>query len=220
MDRRIQQALDGELPVGQLTSAEREELAVCERAIAQAVAEVPDPGPAPDMSGAVMWRIAHEQLPAPAGLRLRQRLAAWPRALQWLVRPQSLTLRPVTALASIILVVAAVAAVSRSAAPPMMAATDVEAGDQLVQFRLGAPGVTEVALVGDFGGWSVRYPMEQVAPGVWATSLPLEPGVYDYAFVVDGGTFVLDPLAPSVADGFGGANSRLSVLAPERRVRT
>jgi 1,4-alpha-glucan branching enzyme len=80
--------------------------------------------------------------------------------------------------------------------------------------------VREVALVGDFGGWNIRYQMEQVAPGVWSTAVPLEPGVYDYAFVVDGTTWLLDPLAPAVADGFGGANSRLSVLPPDVRTRT
>jgi hypothetical protein len=45
----------------------------------------------------------------------------------------------------------------------------------------------------------------------------LEPGVYNYVFVVDGEAMRLDPLAPRVTDGFGGSSSRLAVLAPERR---
>jgi hypothetical protein len=48
-------------------------------------------------------------------------------------------------------------------------------------------------------------------------SVPLEPGVYDYGFVVDGSAVRLDPLAPRVADGFGGESSRVTVLSPEVR---
>jgi len=46
--------------------------------------------------------------------------------------------------------------------------------------------------------------------------VPLEAGVHDYAFVVDGEVWTPDPLATSVDDGFGGENSRLSLLPPER----
>ena len=47
--------------------------------------------------------------------------------------------------------------------------------------------------------------------------MALEPGVYNYVFVIDGKTLRLDPLAPRVTDGFGGASSRVAVLAPGPR---
>ena len=219
MNRRIQKALDGELPVAQLTAVEREELAACEHAIELAVNQMPDPGPVPDMAGAVLWRIAHAPAP-PQPRGVLGRLAAVLQPLGWLWRPRLVTLRPVSVLAVLALLAVSGLALFRYPVRPAATALQDQAANQLVQFRLGAAGVREVALVGDFGGWKVRYPMAQVAPGVWSTAVPLEPGVYDYAFVVDGSTWVLDPLAPAVSDGFGGANSRLSVLAPERRART
>jgi hypothetical protein len=38
--------------------------------------------------------------------------------------------------------------------------------------------------------------------------------VYDYGFLVNGQTWVPDPFAPTVRDGFGGVNSRLALVAP------
>ena len=65
----------------------------------------------------------------------------------------------------------------------------------MVQFRLGDAGAHEVALVGDFNGWHPEHRLHQVQPGVWAVDVALEPGVYNYVFVVDGTTWRLDPLA-------------------------
>jgi 1,4-alpha-glucan branching enzyme len=43
---------------------------------------------------------------------------------------------------------------------------------------------------------------------VWTIDVPLEPGVYQYAFVVDGAEWRPDPRAVShVDDGFGRENS-------------
>jgi 1,4-alpha-glucan branching enzyme len=72
----------------------------------------------------------------------------------------------------------------------------------------------QVALAGSFSDWQPAYALQQVAEGVWTIVLPIAPGVHDYAFVVDGEQWVTDPFAPQVDDGFGGANSRLTVLAP------
>jgi 1,4-alpha-glucan branching enzyme len=87
----------------------------------------------------------------------------------------------------------------------------------IVQFRLGDTQAREVALVGDFNGWRPQHQLHQVAAGVWSLDVALEPGVYHYVFVVDGKTLRLDPLAPRVTDDFGGASSRVAVLAPEAR---
>jgi len=221
MNRRVQRALDGELPVERLSAAEREEFAACQAAMAQVLAELAEPEPAPDLTGAVMWRITHP--PAEAYTPSPRRTALSPvlrQTLLWLWRPRAIQLRPAAVLATLALVLAGAFGYERARTP---AAPLVDFASQprlLVQFRLGAEGARDVALMGDFSGWETRYELEEVAPGVWSTTVPLEPGVYDYAFVVDGNTWTLDPLAPSVSDGFGGANSRLSVLAPELSTRT
>jgi hypothetical protein len=44
--------------------------------------------------------------------------------------------------------------------------------------------------------------------------------VHDYAFIVDGERWIADPMAPAVADGFGGLNSRIAVLPPDLAVRS
>jgi len=45
--------------------------------------------------------------------------------------------------------------------------------------------------------------------------VPLSPGVHDYSFIVDGNRWTPDPTAPARADGFGGMNSRIAVLASD-----
>jgi 1,4-alpha-glucan branching enzyme len=85
----------------------------------------------------------------------------------------------------------------------------------VVEFRLAAPDAGSVSLVGDFNAWQPVHQLRRVSDTVWSVSVTLEPGVYDYGFIVDGGTLRLDPLAPRVSDGFGGESSRLAVLAPE-----
>ena len=81
----------------------------------------------------------------------------------------------------------------------------------LVRFVLSAPEASRVALVGDFNGWSPEA--TALAPsavdGLWAVLVSLPAGRQEYAFIVDGERWVADPLAPSVADEFGGAQSVL-----------
>ncbi|HEX5727708.1 MAG TPA: glycogen-binding domain-containing protein, partial [Longimicrobiaceae bacterium] len=80
-----------------------------------------------------------------------------------------------------------------------------------VQFRLEAAGARDVRLAGTFTGWEPSVALRQTAPGEWTALVPLRPGVHDYAFVVDGTTWVADPHATRVDDGFGGKNSRISL---------
>jgi 1,4-alpha-glucan branching enzyme len=60
--------------------------------------------------------------------------------------------------------------------------------------------------------------MQESVDGVWTILVPLPPGVHDYSFIVDGERWVPDPYAPQVDDGFGGVNSRLTVLTPADRL--
>ena len=55
--------------------------------------------------------------------------------------------------------------------------------------------------------------LQQVSSGVWSVTLPLEPGHYEYMFVVDGQRWVGNPAAIEQADdGFGSRNAVLEVL--------
>jgi hypothetical protein len=80
------------------------------------------------------------------------------------------------------------------------------------QFVLVAPQASSVSLVGDFNDWDpARSPM-QTAHGVWATVVPLAPGRYRYAFLVNGVEWRADPGAPAARDDeFGTPSSVVTV---------
>jgi hypothetical protein len=86
-----------------------------------------------------------------------------------------------------------------------------------VQFTLRDVRAAQVALVGDFNGWSsAATPLEpgEVA-GTWSVTIPLSAGRHVYAFLVDGKTWMTDPRAQTARDlDFGRANSVLIVQAP------
>ena len=199
MADRIQRALDGELPIDTLTPAEREELQRARAIIGIALDPIRRLA-AIDVAPAVMRRVA----PRPGAVH--RAIAA---AARWLWSPRAMTLRPAYALSGALAIAAlCFTALDRPAAAP---------APVLVQFRLGDAEAHDVALMGDFNGWRPAHRLHQVASGVWTVDLALEPGVYHYVFVVDGKAWRLDPLAPRVTDGFGGASSRISVLAPAAR---
>jgi 1,4-alpha-glucan branching enzyme len=102
--------------------------------------------------------------------------------------------------------------------PELAPVVQTESGARLyVQFRLEAPGASRVELAGSFTEWQPEYQLREISPGVWTALVPLDPGVHDYTFVVDGERMVVDPYAPSVEDSFGGNNSRLFLPAPSGR---
>lgn len=212
MDDRIHQVLDGETSPDGLDLDERRDLAATEAAVSAALGALPQDGSV-DLASAVLWRV-REIEPVPAWLP-EPLIGAWlaaGRAVRWWWAPRAVQLRPAWGLAALLLLLVFPVAVPQWGGET---ATASAPGRMVVQFRLGLEGASQVALIGDFTGWDNRYALEQVSPGVWSVAVSLEPGVYDYAFVVDGERWTLDPLAPAVADGFGGENSRVAVLAPE-----
>lgn len=88
-----------------------------------------------------------------------------------------------------------------------------------VRFDLRLPTTArEVAIVGDFNGWDDKAtPMaSRATDGTWSARIALAPGRHVYAFVVDGQKWVVDPLAPQVADdGYGPANAIVVEGAPK-----
>jgi len=229
MDDRIQQYLDGHRAVDELTDAERLE---AER-LQALFAHVPDPAGVdgatlPDLAPGVLARIAaiegRSEIPdtgqggaevAPITDR-----GAMRRFGQWIWAPRQVSLRPGFALGLAAALALVMVPVVRSSAPTGPGIVDPAGGsgasaEVFVHFRLDAPGAASVRLVGDFTEWEPSLELHEVSPGVWTAMVGLQPGIHDYAFVVDGGEWVTDPLALEVDDGFGGTSSRLSILPPE-----
>ncbi|HEX2168309.1 MAG TPA: glycogen-binding domain-containing protein [Longimicrobiales bacterium] len=215
MNDRVHRALDGELAREDLTAEERSQAARVDAAAETLRASIDRRAPA-DMDVAVMKRIRALGLePHPAERRpALARLAA----AAWAPRDLRLRFRPVYGLAAAA-VLALIMLWPGGAPDPAVAPLVAEAPSPTpiyVQFRLEANAASNVALAGSFTDWEAAHALQQTAPGVWTTVLSVQPGVHDYVFVVDGVRMVPDPYAPTVADGFGGVNSRLTVLAPSR----
>jgi hypothetical protein len=133
----------------------------------------------------------------------------------WWLRPRSFSLTPMGILArAAVLAAVAVGATlvgtrTRPAADAVAAAT--QSG---VSFVLYAPGASSVALVGDFNGWDTTATRLQAtgSAGAWVVTVPLAPGRYRYAFLIDGSRWLADPGAPRAPDDdFGTPNSVLTV---------
>jgi hypothetical protein len=86
----------------------------------------------------------------------------------------------------------------------------------LVRLVVVRPGARTVQAAGDFNGWNPsRTPLEEISNGAWAVTIPLEPGRYEYMYVVDGQQWIADPFAVEQNDdGFGSRNAVLEVSPP------
>lgn len=206
MSDRIHAYLDGDLPLDDLSPAERAALAEMEDSLGAVVGHLRSM-PTPDLTAAVM-----------RGLPPRAAAAPWRRLAEWLWRPRavSFAFRPAYALGGAMLAAFAVVQVPRAVpAGARTAAAEAPAeATMYVHFRLEAPEARQVALAGTFTGWEPRAILRETEPGVWTALVPLHPGVHDYAFVVDGEEWVPDPHASQVEDSFGGTNSRISIPPP------
>lgn len=82
-----------------------------------------------------------------------------------------------------------------------------------VRLVLHAPDAEHVAVAGTFNGWDpAATPMIRADDGTFYVIVPLEPGRYEYLFVVDGERWLLDPAAPlTQPDDFGSRNAILEV---------
>lgn len=84
-----------------------------------------------------------------------------------------------------------------------------------VQFEYQAPANTSsVAVAGTFNNWSTNAnPMKQVgSSNIWKITLSLSAGDFQYKFVINGSTWLIDPKAKSISDGNGNTNSTLTVF--------
>ena len=147
------------------------------------------------------------------------------RAWAWLREPRALAVSPLGGLAMAAgvagLMLAGMwgsrrgaASGERRAASGQPSAVSASAAAQApVTFVFLAPEARSVALAGDFDGWdAARLPMQREGPGLWTVDVPLAPGRYQYAFVVDGRRFIADPSAPrATGDDFGTPTSVVTI---------
>lgn len=137
----------------------------------------------------------------------------------WLKEPRAVAVSPLGGLAAAALLALVMAAGfwvagSRGLQGNIAAAPETRSPAPGTAFILLDPTATTVSIVGDFNGWDpARTPLTRAASaGFWTVEVPLAPGRYSYAFVVDGRRFVPDPAAPrAVGDDFGTPTSVVTV---------
>jgi len=100
---------------------------------------------------------------------------------------------------------AAPTATAGAAATPRAAGASAADGVRFVYKGAG----NSVAVAGEFNSWNTSAdPMAKQADGGWLLVKRLDPGRYQYKFVIDGTTWKADDSATETADdGFGGKNS-------------
>ena len=186
----------------------------------------------PDAPDPVIERVAAELLrhAAPgadfdarvmAGVR-RSPPSAVVSAWSWLREPRTVAVSPLSGLAmaaSLVLVMGAGFWVAGFRGLQGIAVATPETRNpapRTLSFVFLAPNASTVSIVGDFNEWDpARTPLTRAASGgLWTVEMPLAPGRYTYSFVVDGRTFVADPVAPrAVGDDFGTPTSVVTVGA-------
>lgn len=218
---RIHQALDGELDAGELSAAEQRELTRAAFAVGEAethLRRLRSPG----LADSVLTEIHHRSAAAvaeggAAGGR-EDEGGGWTRAL---FTPRTVSVRPIWGLLAAAALAALILIPMDGAPPPAAvpaqadaagATAETEGVTVFVQFRLHAPAASEVRLAGTFSGWEPVHQLHPAPDGSWSILVPMDPGIHDYAFLVDGTEWKPDPAAPIIDDGFGGQNSRLALL--------
>jgi hypothetical protein len=84
-----------------------------------------------------------------------------------------------------------------------------------VVFRVRAAGAARVVVMGSFNGWSAGATrLRPVGDGWWEARIRLEPGTYEYVYVIDGETTTPPEAKITVNDGFGGLNGIIEILPP------
>ena len=139
-----------------------------------------------------------------------------------LLRPRTMTVRPAYGLGLVAALLAALTLWPVTDGMP----NPTDAGKVPTHFVLMAPDVQSVSLTGDFTSWaSEGIALRDVnGSGLWVADVDLDPGVYQYVFIVNGQEWRPDPGASAqVDDGFGQVNSVVMVspdAAPETEGRT
>jgi 1,4-alpha-glucan branching enzyme len=78
------------------------------------------------------------------------------------------------------------------------------------------PAARKVQLVGSFSNWEAApVEMTRAPDGTWTAEIRLEPGQYEYRFLVDG-SWADDPGSSRVPNPYGSQNNVCTVVAMDR----
>lgn len=199
MRKELQAYLDGELSKDQLPSELRVEADRWDRLLADVRSATAAEAPV-DLRENVR-----------AALSSRRPRSAGRRAVDWAVRPRTVRISPLAGLAAAAALALFIVWQAGGPAAPEQEAT------VYIQFALEAPGARSVAVAGDFNQWAPAIELSDLdGDGVWTGRVAVEPGIYQYMFVIDGSEWRTDPNAERYADdGFGDRNA-VVVVAPPR----
>lgn len=197
MHEDVQRYLDGELTVEELPDQLRAEATAWEALLEDVRMTA--------VSGAPAWL-------EPRVLKAVEAASVptWRRGLRWLMQPRTIRVAPAPAFAVLAVVALAIAlpwtgGLSGSGSP--------DDPTVYVQLFLEAPSASSVAIAGDFNSWAPLELEDADGDGVWSARLAVNPGVYEYMFVLDGSRWVTDPHAERYSDdGFGNRNAVLAIL--------
>ena len=71
-------------------------------------------------------------------------------------------------------------------APAKRRVTSLQPRRRRIVFSFSAPEAQNVSLVGNFNNWDYTKTMKKDKDGLWTSRVDLEPGKYEYRFLVDG----------------------------------
>jgi len=86
----------------------------------------------------------------------------------------------------------------------------------VVTFNIAVSDAQAVTLAGDFNGWDTESLKLKKQNGIWVLKLPLAPGRYQYAFVIDGKNWLADPYAKDYVDSDYAPGAKNSVVDTTR----
>ncbi len=210
IDQRIQAYLDGELRLQDLPLGLRQKAEEWDRLLGEVSRSAPAGAPV-GFESRVLGAIRESRSSSGAqGPDSSARRPAW---LDWAVRPRSVRVSPIAALGLAAALALVVLRPWTGTGTGLEMDPGVPAGSVYVQFVVQADGAESVHLAGDFSEWQPAIELSDPdGDGVWSGRVPLEPGVHEYMFVIDGSEWISDPnAAVSRDDGFGRQNSLLAV---------
>ncbi len=156
----------------------------------------------PDFTAQVMQKITEE---IPASIE-----SWWGKALHLLTLPR-VSLKWMAALGTVLAVLFLGYSIYFS---PVTQYCPNNLAEITFSMRADASQVKSIAVVGDFNDWDPTRNLltDENNDGIWTVTLKLEPGRYEYMFILDGQKWVPDPSAYRyVSDGFGNKNAILEI---------
>jgi len=200
LDTAIAQQVDGHLKSCSVCREEHLKLKKIVSAL-NSISTQPAPAAPPDFTENLMAKISQKEI---------QIRSSWMDRLKKQVSIPQLSFRLVgSAAAAALVVFFAFTFIFNTPDTSLICSAEVQ-----FSLRIGDNKAHTVAIAGDFNGWNPQANTLEDPEGddIWTATLNLEPGRYEYMFVLDGEKWFPDPNALRyVKDGFGNKNAILEI---------